>query len=131
MKVISAKGRRKNAIARATLTAGSGIVRINSFLFNSIPESMYKDKISEPLILAQDSVKLVNITVTVKGGGINSQSEAIRLAIAKVLSNYNKKLQKQFLEYDRSLLVADIRRKETRKPNRHGKARAKVQKSYR
>ncbi|MEM4366460.1 MAG: 30S ribosomal protein S9, partial [Candidatus Woesearchaeota archaeon] len=43
----------------------------------------------------------------------------------------DKSLQQAFLSYDRALLVSDIRKKEERKPNRHGKARAKVQKSYR
>ena len=52
---------------------------------------------------------------------------------AKALVEYSKnsKLKEQFLEYDRNLLVADVRRKEPAKPNRHGQARAKRQKSYR
>ena len=41
------------------------------------------------------------------------------------------KLKEEFLEYDRNFLVSDVRYKETHKPNRHGKARSKVQKSYR
>ena len=39
-------------------------------------------------------------------------------------------LRKAFLSYDRTLLVADVRRKEQRKPN-DSKARAARQKSYR
>lgn len=131
MKVIHVKGQRKNANARATLYPGTGIVRINSQLIDAFPDSMYKDKIKEPLLICGETINHVNIDVKVQGGGINSQAESARLAIAKALTNYNKKLQKEFLEYDRALLVADVRRKETRKPNRHGKARAKVQKSYR
>lgn len=131
MKIIHGKGRRKMAVAKATLYSGSGVVRINSQLLQTLQESMYKQKMMEPLNLAGETVNNVNIDVNVMGGGINSQAEASRLAIAKALCSYNKKLQKEFLEYDRALLVADVRRKEPRKPNRHGKARSKTQKSYR
>ena len=41
------------------------------------------------------------------------------------------RLKEAFLKYDRTMLVADVRRKEPSKPNRHGKARSKRQKSYR
>ena len=90
-------------------------------------------KIREPLILAGDAAGKVDIDVTVIGGGIASQADAARLAIAKSLVSFTKgtKLREMFLQYDRNMLVADVRRKEVKKPNRHGKARAKVQKSYR
>lgn len=131
MKIINTSGTRKSAIARASLSPGSGVVRINSHLLQTISPVIYRTKIEEPLLIAGDIVKNVNLNVIVNGGGINSQAEAARLAIAKALVSYDKKLHKLFLDYDRTLLVADVRRKETHKPNRHGKARAKVQKSYR
>ncbi len=131
MKVIQSVGSRKSAVARATLTAGAGIVRVNSLLLENYTPGMYRLRIQEPLILAGDAAKKVDIQVTVNGGGINSQSDAARLAIAKALAVYDKKLHKLFLDYDRTLTVADVRRKESHKPNRHGKARSKVQKSYR
>jgi ribosomal protein S9 len=53
------------------------------------------------------------------------------LAIARALVEKDKKLKEVFLDYDRQLLVADVRQKESAKPNSHGKARAKRQKSYR
>ena len=52
------------------------------------------------------------------------------LLIAKSLVNHTKKLEKVFLDYDRQLIVADVRRKETYKPG-DSKARKKRQKSYR
>ena len=69
----------------------------------------------------------------VKGGGEKGQVEAARISIARALvaATGSKELEKAFLDYDRNLLVADVRRRETRKPNTHGKARAKRQKSYR
>jgi len=52
------------------------------------------------------------------------------LELMVVLVEYDKKLKKQLLSYDRHLLVADVRRKEQRKPN-DSKARKARQKSYR
>ena len=133
MKNIHLAGKRKMAIARATLSQGKGVVRINHVLLDLIQPEISRLKISEPLILAGDIANKVNIDVSVKGGGINGQAEASRLAISKVLVEFakNDKLKEEFLAYDRTLLVADVRRKEASKPNRHGQARAKVQKSYR
>jgi len=131
MKIIHTVGKRKTATARATLRPGTGIIRINSKLLMTIPSDLPKAKIKEPLLLAGDIAKTVDIKINVKGGGTNTQAEAARLAIAKALAEHNKDLKKTFMEYDRTFLVADVRRKEPSKPNRQGKARAKIQKSYR
>ncbi|HLF54340.1 MAG TPA: 30S ribosomal protein S9 [Candidatus Nanoarchaeia archaeon] len=131
MKVIHESGRRKRAVARATLMPGAGIVRINSQLLTSMPQNIFRAKMEEPLLLAGETAKKVDINVQTDGGGVNGQAEAARLAIAKALAVFDKKLHSKFLEYDRVLTVADVRRKETHKPNCHGKARAKRQKSYR
>ena len=133
VKVINTSGKRKRAIARATLREGSGKIRINHVLLDVYQPKLYRLKIREPLILAGDIVNEVNIDINVIGGGINSQADAARLAIAKALVEYTKseKLKNEFLNYDRNLLVADVRRKEPAKPGRHGQARAKIQKSYR
>lgn len=130
-KVINTSGRRKTAVARATLEPGAGIVRVNAKLLSVIQPVLYRSKMEEPLLLAGDTARRVDIRVNATGGGMASQAEAARLAIAKALSQYDKKLHKVFLEYDRSMLVADVRFKEAHKPNCHGKARAKRQKSYR
>lgn len=131
MKLIHVSGTRKTAVARATLTAGAGILRVNGRLISSIPMNLFRAKIEEPFLIAGDVSKKVDVSVDIHGGGSNSQAEAARLAIAKALSQFDKKLQPKYLEYDRTLLVADVRLKETHKPNCHGKARAKRQKSYR
>ena len=131
MKAIHASGTRKRAVARATLKAGKGVVKINNTLIDNYSQVMYRLKLMEPLLIAPEVSKTVDINVLVNGGGMSTQAEASRLAIGRALAKFDKKLEKQFLEYDRQLLVADVRRKETRKPNRHGKARAKRQKSYR
>jgi len=131
VKLIKTTGKRKRAIARAFLKPGKGIVKINNNLVDLYEPDMVKLKLKEPLILAGEIAKEVDVKINVSGGGYMSQTEAARLALAKALVQYSKKLEKSFLDYDRHLLVADVRRKETRKPNTHGKARAKRQKSYR
>lgn len=130
MKTIITSGKRKRAVARATLKPGKGTIRFNKSLINNISSELLRLKIMEPIVLAGDKAKEVNIDVNVIGGGKTSQIEAARLAIAKALVEYSKGLEKIFLNYDRHLLVADVRRKETCKPN-DSKARAKRQKSYR
>ena len=132
-KSIHESGKRKRAIARATLNDGSGIIRINNQLLDHLNNKIARMKILEPLMLAGDIAKKVNIDIKVAGGGFQSQAEAVRLAIAKALVNHTKsdKLKNTFLEYDRHLLVADIRKNEPCKPNDSDKPRKKRQKSYR
>jgi small subunit ribosomal protein S9 len=132
-KVIHTSGKRKRAIARATLKDGTGIIKINNKPLDFYEPQLYRMKIKEPLLLAGDIINKVDIAISVNGGGIAGQADAVRLVIAKALIEHTKseRLKDQFLKYDRNLLVADVRRKEASKPNRHGQARAKVQKSYR
>jgi small subunit ribosomal protein S9 len=131
---ITVLGRRKTAIAKATIKPGIGIIRINKRPLDSL-SMLRRFMIEEPLRLTAETLKTqpsFDILVNVKGGGIESQIEASRLAIARAIVAFTKntELKKGFHQYDRSLLVADVRRKEQYKPN-DSKARAKRQKSYR
>lgn len=130
MKVIHQSGKRKAAVARATLKPGKGVVRINSKLLENCDPEIARMKISEPLILAGDHSKKFNIEVNVHGGGWSAQADASRLAIARCLVETNKSLKKTFLDYDRHLIIADTRHTETSKPN-DSKPRAKRTKSKR
>jgi len=91
-------------------------------------------RIKEPLRLAGDLAEEVDIDVKVNGGGVQSQSESVRMAIARALAEYSEggELREKFLDYDRHMLVEDYRRTETHKPSQSSKgARHKQQKSYR
>ncbi len=125
-------GKRKSAKSRATIKAGKGNILINNVDLDVYQPEIMRLKIKEPLMIAGNISSQVDIDVNVCGGGVASQTEAARLVIAKSLVEYTKddKLKRRFLDYDRHLLVADVRRKETGKPN-DSKARAKRQKSYR
>jgi len=131
--IITISGKRKTAIAKATIRKGTGIIRINKKPVELYP---YFQKLTllEPIRIAEDVLKQkdFDIDVNAKGGGTESQAEASRLAIAKAIILFTKsqELKNAYLSYDRSLLVADVRRKEMYKPG-DSKARASRQKSYR
>jgi len=125
-------GKRKTAIARAVISPGSGMVRINKIPLEIYQPELARMKIMEPLLLAGDLWKQVDIDVKVKGGGVMGQAEAARMSIARGLLRWFKssRLKKIFLSYDRSMLVGDPRRKEMKKFGGPG-ARRRRQKSYR
>ena len=131
MKVFHAAGKRKRAIARATIRQGKGNIIINHRRLEFLEPKMYRLRMMEPVILAGESAKGMDVWVNVIGGGMASQADATRLAIGRALVKSNPALKQVFLDYDRLILVADVRRKEDSKPNSHGQARAKRQKSYR
>lgn len=131
-KIILTSGKRKTAIARANCRAGKGKIVINNMPIEFYEPKVSRTMIFEPVHLAGDFAKKVDIKVKVAGGGVQSQAEAARLAIARAFVDFTKdeKLKKSYLAYDRHLLVADTRRKEMYKPG-DSKARKKRQKSYR
>ena len=107
-------GKRKTAVARAKIEKGTGKILINSIPLEVWGNEVLRLWIREPLILSGEVGKKVDVYVRAKGGGIVSQAEAIRQAIAKGLVELTKdeKLKQKFLEYDRNLLVYDPRRNE-------------------
>jgi len=126
-------GKRKTAIARATVRAGKGRVRVNNVPVEIYEPKIARDKILEPLLLAGDNVwKQLDIDVKVSSGGFMGQAEATRTAVARALLRWTKSshLQTLFSEYDRTLAAGDPRRREPKKFGGPG-ARARDQKSYR
>lgn len=110
-------GKRKKAIARSFAESGSGNVIINNKPLEIFEPETLKLFIKEPIIIAGDIPKGLNINITVKGGGVFGQAAAARQVIAKTLVGYDKNLKEKFLSYDRTLLVADARRTEVHKPS--------------
>ncbi len=131
-KPVQTYGKRKTAIARATIVEGNGRVRINKRPLEVVEPEMARMKMMEPLALAGDLAKKIDIEVNVGGGGVMGQAEAVRTAIGRGLVEFSRdlKLRDLFSEYDRTIVKGDARRKETKKYGGHG-ARAKRQKSYR
>jgi len=132
-RVLVVSGKRKTAIARAVVKPGMGRIRINMTPLEIYQPEVARQKIMEPLIQAGDDVwKQLDIDVKVSGGGYMGQAEAARMAIANALLKWTKstQLRSAFIEYDRTMIVGDPRRKEPKKFGGPG-ARARDQKSYR
>ncbi len=132
-KIIAISGKRKTAIARATIRAGRGKIRINNVPLEIFEPQITRLKIKEPLLQIDDELRnQIDINIKVSGGGFMGQAEAARMAIARGLLRWTKSkhLQSVFTEYDRTMLAGDPRRKESKKFGGPG-ARAKHQKSYR
>jgi small subunit ribosomal protein S9 len=125
-------GARKTAVARATIKEGKGRIRINGVPVEIYQPELAKLKMMEPVMLVGDKISKVDIAVNMRGGGVIGQAEAARTAISRALVDFFKdqELEKIFKDYDRSLLVSDVRRKLPKKPGGSG-ARKKKQKSYR
>ncbi len=117
-KVIVATGKRKRAVARATVKPGSGRILINGRPVSLYVPRLARERILEPVYLCDKSGD-VDIEVNVYGGGPWGQADAIRTAIGRGLAEYfGEEVKNKFLEYDRSMLVSDHRRTEPHKPSR-------------
>jgi small subunit ribosomal protein S9 len=132
MKVITS-GKRKTAVARAILTEGEGKITINKKDYKNL-QKFDKLRIEEPIRIAKEILKDIkfNVEVEVRGGGSKGQIDAVRVALSRALveGSKSKDLHDAYMEYDRNLLVADVRRKEAYKPG-DSKARSKRQSSKR
>jgi len=131
-KSVNTSGKRKTAIARAAAMKGTGRVRVNRVPLEIYGQELARSKMAEPLVVAGKKAEKLDIQVSVAGGGVMGQADAVRTAIARAILEFTKddELKEQYLAYDRTLLVNDIRAKESKKPLGRG-ARKKRQKSYR
>ncbi len=120
MKTINTVGKRKTAIARATIKEGKGIVRVNGALLKFHNPEIARLKIEEPILLSLPGSGKLDIDVEVRGGGVFGQADAARQAIARGIVQFfeSAEIKQKFLSYDRNLLIYDSRRTETRKPSR-------------
>ena len=131
--VTNTSGKKKTAVARATVSEGEGRVRINSKPVELVEPEMSRLKMLEPFRIAGEDLRSeMDIDVRVEGGGISGQADAVRTAIARGIVDHTNdaELRDAFMEFDRSLLVNDVRQSEPKKWGGPG-ARARYQKSYR
>jgi len=128
MEVTKTSGRRKTSVARAYVTAGTGNIEVNG--------KDYKQYFTTPTLhyYVTQSLMISNVRenydvkVTVNGGGITGQAQAIRLAVAKALVEVNPELKKDLRAA--GLMTRDPRMVERKKFGQK-KARARFQFSKR
>ena len=84
-KIFTATGRRKKSIARVTLKPGKGNIIVNCVdVHKYMPYETLVMDLMQPLELTENTKK-VDIELSVKGGGFNGQTGAIRLGITRAL----------------------------------------------
>src|SRR6056297_2552968 len=131
--VTNTSGKKKTAVARATVRDGEGRVRVNSQPVELVEPELARLKMLEPFRIVEEDLRTdVDIDVSVEGGGFSGQADAVRTAIARGLVEHRSdaELRDAYMEFDRSLLVNDVRQSEPKKWGGPG-ARARYQKSYR
>ena len=131
-KIMIISGKRKTAVAKAVLRSGAGKITFNNYPLNLVNPETARMKLMEPLIVAGEKAKNIDIKIKAQGGGVISQAEAARLAIARGLIKWTKsaQLKRALRNQDRAMLAGDPRRAESKKFGGPS-ARARKQKSYR
>ncbi|XP_039183644.1 28S ribosomal protein S9, mitochondrial isoform X1 [Crotalus tigris] len=119
----TAEGRRKSAIATATLHAnGSGKFTINgdNYLLY-FPVLQDREQLMFPFQFL-DHLEKYDVVCSVSGGGRSGQAGAIRLAIARALCSFITEDEVEFMR-QAGLLTSDPRVRERKKPGQEGARR--------
>jgi small subunit ribosomal protein S9 len=108
-----ATGKRKNAIARVTLTPGEGKFEVNKrALEEFFPRPLHQTMARQPLVTTGYEGN-VDVRVLVHGGGVSGQAGAVRHGIARALTEIDAELRGDLKR--RGFLTRDARVKERRK----------------
>jgi len=118
---VIATGRRKTAVARVRLRTGSGVVTVNSR-----PLEVYFPTVKDRELVAGalshvGRQQLVDVDITVTGGGPTGQAGACRLGIARALKDFDGELAEPLRQG--GLLTRDGRMKERKKYGLRGARR--------
>ncbi|MGN1214943.1 MAG: 30S ribosomal protein S9 [Candidatus Cryptobacteroides sp.] len=125
----NALGRRKAAVARVYLSAGTGKIEINDRSLDVFfKEDSLRYIVNQPFAVTKTEGQF-DVKVTVAGGGTKGQAEAIRLGIARALSDLDREAYRPALKAE-GFLTRDAREVERKKPGQPG-ARARFQFSKR
>ena len=128
-KTFHAVGRRKTSVARVYLSqGGNGNITVNNQDYKDYFQTIgLQYKLNQPFILT-NTIGVFDLSISVQGGGINGQADAIRLATSKALGLENID-HRQALKPE-GLLTRDARMVERKKYGQK-KARKKFQFSKR
>ena len=124
MEINNALGRRKTAIARVYLTAGTGKVTINKKDIKKYFASLTLQNAALKPFEVTNTMGQFDVTVHVNGGGTAGQAGAVSLGITRALVKYNAELKPALKASD--LTTRDPRMVERKKPGQK-KARKRFQ----
>ncbi|MFT6942522.1 MAG: small subunit ribosomal protein S9 [Nitriliruptoraceae bacterium] len=106
-------GRRKSAVARASLSRGSGKITVNGKDFESyFPTEKMRNAATEAFTVV-DQVGMWDVTARINGGGTTGQSDALKLAISRGLLDNDQQLRPVLKAA--GLLTRDSRKVERKK----------------
>jgi small subunit ribosomal protein S9 len=106
-------GRRKEAVARARIRPGTGVVTVNGRTFTDyFPTAMSRMVVVEPLRLLSLE-ESYDVDATIDGGGVTGQAGALRMAIARALVEVDPETRPSLKKA--GLLTRDARAKESKK----------------
>ena len=121
MEKINAIGRRKASVARVSLTQGSGKITVNGKDYKEyFPQKHIQPRVVQPFLIIDVDNAIYDITVSVKGGGIKGQAEAIRLGISRAMVKLNEDFKSPLKQ--QKMLTRDARVVERKK---YGKPKAR------
>ncbi len=122
MEQTHALGRRKTAVARVYLTAGKGNVTVNGRpLEEYFSLESLRYIVNQPFEVTS-TLGQFDVKVTIVGGGIKGQAEAIRLGISRALSELDREGYRPALKAA-GFLTRDSREVERKKPGQPGARR--------
>ena len=128
MSITNTSGRRKTAVARIYLSAGSGTITVNGKDYKEYFPTLPLQYIVMQSMEVAGEAGNHDVKVNVSGGGVKGQAEAVRLAISKALIELNPEIKASLRA--KGLVTRDNRMVERKKPGR-AKARKKFQFSKR
>ena len=121
-KTVNALGRRKSAVARVYVAAGTGKVTINGRdLSEYFAEDTLKYIVGQPFEVTGTAGQF-DVKATIDGGGVKGQAEALRLGIARALCEVDREAYRSALKAA-GFLTRDAREVERKKPGQPGARR--------
>ncbi len=121
-------GRRKSSIARVFLRPGSGEFRVNDMPFDRYFVTDTQRIVARQPLVVTETASSFNVVATVSGGGVNGQSGAVKMGIARALLQFNPELRGKLKS--EGFITRDPRAKERKKYGQKG-ARKRFQFSKR
>ena len=121
-KTVNALGRRKSAVARVYVVAGTGKFTVNGREVNDyFVDETYRYIVNQPFTVTGTTGQF-DVKANLCGGGIKGQAEALRLGISRALCEIDSEAYRSALKAE-GFLTRDAREVERKKPGQPGARR--------
>ena len=118
-------GRRKTSVARVFIKPGKGEIIVNDKKYDEyFNRELHRRSVLKPLEVV-NTLDKIDAYITVKGGGVTGQADAIKLGLARALIEFNSSYRKALKT--EGLVTRDPRMVERKK---YGKPKARKSAQY-